>query len=137
MYKVYNALEALSEWRAENVRFELFEQGSGQSVHLNLGVLQAGDWVSTVPGEAVLEGRIGFIPGENREKIKKLIYDTVQSATIGDEWLEEHPPEVEWFGWSTDSWYQDPEHPFVKTFMKTAGGVIGRDVDVIGRASGN
>src|SRR5699024_6628758 len=85
MYKVYNALEELSEWRAENIRFKLYEQGSGQAVHLNLGTLQAGDWVSTVPGEAVLESRMSFIPGETRADMKKLINDTVQKAIAGDE----------------------------------------------------
>jgi len=137
MYKVYNALEELSEWRAENIRFKLYEQGSGQAVHLNLGTLQAGDWVSTVPGEAVLESRMSFIPGETRADMKKLINDTVQKAIAGDEWLEKHPPEIEWFGWSTEPWYQDPDHPIVKTFQETAGGVLGRDVNVIGRAAGN
>src|SRR5690625_4172031 len=120
MYKVYNALEELSEWRAENIRFKLYEQGSGQAVHLNLGTLQAGDWVSTVPGEAVLESRMSFIPGETRADMKKLINDTVQKAIAGDEWLEKHPPEIEWFGWSTEPWYQDPDHPIVKTFQETA-----------------
>lgn len=137
MYKVYNALEELSEWRAENIRFKLYEQGSGQAVHLNLGTLQAGDWVSTVPGEAVLESRMSFIPGETRADMKKLIHDTVLKAIKGDEWLEKHPPEIEWFGWSTEPWYQDPDHPIVKTFQETAGGVLGRDVNVIGRAAGN
>ncbi len=137
MYKVYNALEELSNWRAENVRFKLYEEGSGQSVHLNLGVLEAGDWVSTVPGEATLEGRISFIPGEDRATIKQLIKDTIQQAVAGDEWLEEHPPEIEWFGWSTEPWYQDPEDPFVKEFLNTAGSVLERDVHTIGRAAGN
>ncbi len=137
MYKVFNELDKLNEWRAENIKFKLYEQGSGQAVHLNLGVLKAGDWVSTVPGEAVLEGRIGFIPGESREEIKNLIYKTIQEATKGDAWLEENPPEVKWFGWSTDPWYQDPEHIFVETFNKTASNVLGKEVPTIGRASGN
>lgn len=137
MYKVFNELDKLNEWRAENIKFKLYEQGSGQAVHLNLGVLQAGDWVSTVPGEAVLECRIGFIPGENREEIKKLIYDTVQKGVEGDKWLEDHPPEIEWFGWSTEPWYQDPNHAFVKTFKETASSILGFEVPVIGRASGN
>lgn len=137
MYKVYNALEKLNEWRAENVRFELYEQGSGQAVHLNLGTLQGGDWVSTVPGEAILECRIGFIPGETREQIKELIYKTINEAVQDDKWFEQHPPEVEWFGWATDPWYQDPEDPLVKTFEKTAENVLDRSLTTIGRASGN
>lgn len=137
MYKIFNALEELNQHRAKKVRFKLYEKGSGQAVHLNLGVLQAGDWVSTVPGEAVLEGRIGFIPGESRKEIKQLIHDTINKAVEGDAWLEEHRPEIEWFGWSTEPWYQDPEHPFVKIFLRTASNVLDKDINVIGRASGN
>src|SRR5699024_2447440 len=102
MYKVFHALEELNKWRSENITFELYEQGSGQAVHLNLGALHAGDWVSTVPGEAVLECRIGFIPGESRKEIKKLIHDTISQAAAHDEWLTNNPPVIEWFGWSTE-----------------------------------
>lgn len=137
MYKIVSALEKLNEWRAENVKFELYEKGSGQSVHLNIGVMKAGDWVSTVPGEAILECRIGFIPGESRKEIKKLIEDTIARAIVADKWLEEHPPVIEWFGWTTEPWYQDPEHAFVTTFLKTAGDVLERDINIVGRASGN
>lgn len=132
MMKVFNALDKLNEWRANNVKFELYEKGSGQAVHLNLGVLNAGDWVSTVPGEATLEGRIGFIPGETRQDIKQLIHDTIMKSVEGDEWMKEHPPVLEWFGWATDPWYQDPEDPFVKLFQETAEDVMERQVNIIG-----
>ncbi|MFD2131606.1 ArgE/DapE family deacylase [Pseudogracilibacillus auburnensis] len=137
MYKIVAALEELNELRAQNVKFDLYEKGSGQSVHLNLGVLRAGDWVSTVPGGAMLECRIGFIPGESRKEIKKLIQETVARAVVDDDWFKAHPPEIEWFGWTTEPWYQDPEHSFVQGFLKTAGDVLGRDVKIVGRASGN
>lgn len=137
MTKIFTALEKVSEWRAENVKFDLYEKGSGQSVHLNLGVLKAGDWVSTVPGEAMLEGRIGFIPGETRADIKKLVHDTILEAVAGDEWMDQHPPILEWYGWSTEPWYQDPEEPFVKLFLENAESVMGRKVNTVGRASGN
>src|SRR5699024_12033950 len=61
----------------------------------------------------------------------------VQEAVKGDAWLEEHPPEIEWFSWSTEAWYQDPEHPLVTTFKATAENVMEREVPIIGRASGN
>lgn len=137
MYPIFNALEELNEWRAENIRFELFESGSGQAVHLNLGSLQGGEWVSTVPGEAVLECRIGFIPGETRKEIMDLIEETVKNSIANDDWLKENPPEVEWFGWSADPWYQDPEHALVKSFQETTTKVLDRRLPIIGRAAAN
>ena len=137
MMKIFGSLDELGEWRAKNVKFELYEKGSGQSVHLNLGVFKAGDWVSTVPGEAMLEGRIGFIPGETRHDIKKLVHDVIMKSVEGDEWMDKNPPVLEWFGWSTDPWYQNPEDPFVKLFLENAETVMDRKVNTIGRASGN
>lgn len=137
MYKVYNALEMLAEKRAKEVYFELFHKGSGQSVHLNLGTLKGGDWASNVPGEAVLECRIGFIPSETRAEMKELVEKTVQKAAEGDEWLEQNPPQVEWYGWTTEAWNQDPEHPYVQAFKQTAEKVLGREVEIAGRAAGN
>lgn len=137
MIKIYNALEDLGEKRAKEVYFDLFHKGSGQSVHLNLGTLKGGDWASNVAGEAVLECRIGFIPSETRAEIQKLVEETVKEAIKGDDWLEQNPPQIEWYGWTTEAWNQDPSDPFVVSFKKTAESVLGREVEIAGRASGN
>jgi acetylornithine deacetylase len=137
MFKIYNALEELDYQRAKEVYYDLFHKGSGQSVHLNRGKMIAGDWVSTVAGEATLECRIGFVPSESRADIKKLIEETVALACKGDLWLTENPPKIEWFGWTTEAWYQDPQDPYVISFKQTAERVLGREVEIIGRASGN
>ncbi|MEK4027138.1 ArgE/DapE family deacylase [Pseudobacillus sp. FSL P4-0506] len=137
IYKIYDAMEALNQKRAKEIHFELFNKGSGQSVHLNQGTLHAGDWVSNVAGHAVLECRIGFIPGESRKDIKKLIHETIEKVMREDEWMQQNPPEIEWFGWSTEPWYQDPEDEFVQSFVQTASSILGKPTKIIGRASGN
>ncbi|OIK10854.1 hypothetical protein BIV60_19600 [Bacillus sp. MUM 116] len=137
MYRIYHALERLGQKRAKEVQFELFNKGSGQSVHLNPGTLHAGDWVSNVAGLAVLECRIGFIPGEDRKSMKQLIHEIVVKAASEDEWLQQNPPEIEWFGWSTEPWFQDPGHEFVESFVHTASDILEKKVEIIGRASGN
>ena len=45
-------------------------------------------------------------------------------------------PKVEWFGWQTSPWQQDPEHPFVQTLLEASGEVYGQPSQLIGRASG-
>ncbi|WP_368653986.1 ArgE/DapE family deacylase [Ornithinibacillus sp. 4-3] len=139
MYKIYHALEELDRKRGEEVIFELIHKASdGRSCNLNLGRMEAGDWVSSVAGWAVLECRLGFIPGESREDMKRLIDETIADAIKGDEWLEQYPPEVEWFGWTTEAWYQDPDHPYVQEFIKSAKETLGRDeIEIIGRTGGN
>src|SRR5699024_6309138 len=109
MSKIVAALDAFNQERAEYVHFDLYEKGSGQSVHLNMGMMKSGDWASTVPGDAVLECRIGFIPGETRKDIQQLVEKTVQEAVVNDQWPEEHPPKIEWFSWSKEACYQNPD----------------------------
>jgi len=136
MYVIYQALEALDRTRGGSVRFPLFEKGSGRSCHLSVGTMKAGDWSSTVAGEAEIEGRVSFVPGESLAEIKQLIEATVLEASRKDDWLREYLPEVEWVGWQDGPWYQDPSHPFVQTFKSAAEDALGREVDFIGRAAG-
>ena len=133
---IYKALADLDEQRGREVRYELFEKGSGRSCHVTVGTMKAGDWPSTVPGEAVLECRISFVPGETRAQIRAMVEELVAQVARQDPWLKDNPPKVEWFGWQTSPWQQDPEHPFVKTLVDAARTVAGRPVDFIGRASG-
>jgi len=136
MYPIYEALVTLDEERGREVHFPLFEKGSGRSCHINIGTMKAGDWPSTVAGKAEIECRIGFVPGEKMDDIKRSVEETIIKVAKRDPWLREHPPRVEWFGWHADPWYQDPNHPFVQTLKKAAGSVLGYGVDYIGRASG-
>ena len=136
MYPIFQSLIDLDERRGREIKFPLFEKGTGRSCNLSVGTMKAGDWPSNVAGSAEIECRVGFIPGEKMADIKKLIADTVNQAAQKDPWLREHPPKVEWFGWQADPWYQDPEHPFVQNLKKAAESVLGHDVEYIGRAGG-
>ena len=84
-----------------------------------------------------MECRIGHIPGEKMTDIKGLVEHTVQKAAQKDPWLREHSPVVEWFGWQTEPWYQNPDHPFVKTFKRVAEEVLGHEVEYIGCGTRN
>ena len=133
---IYQALSDLDERRNREVKYDLFIKGSGRTCHVTTGTIHAGDWPSTVPGNAVMECRISFIPCETRERIRALVEETVSRAAEKDPWLKEHPPKVEWFGWQTEPWQQDPEHPFVQMLLKAAREVAGPQAGLIGRASG-
>jgi acetylornithine deacetylase len=137
MVPIYQALEGLDRIRGKEVHFPLYEKGSGRSCHLNVGTIRAGDWPSTVPGSATLECRIGFIPGETMAGIRETVESTILTAAARDPWLQEHPPEIQWFGWHAEPWYQDPGHPFVQALRESAEEVLLRPAEYIGRASGN
>jgi len=136
MYPIVQALMDLDERRGKDVHFALIEKGSGRSCHLNIGTMQAGDWPSSVPGSAAIECRIGYIPGEHMADIKRMVETVVAEIAAKDPWLVEHPPEVEWFGWQAEPWYQDPAHPFVQACKRAGEEILGREMEYIGRAAG-
>ncbi|MDP6932881.1 MAG: ArgE/DapE family deacylase [Myxococcota bacterium] len=125
---IIEALKALDEDRAQRLHLEPFERlpgAQGQSVHLNLGSLQAGDWPSTVPGQAVLEGRVSYLPFEEADEVMAAITGTILGAATSP-WLVDHPPRISWPGWRGVPWLQDPEHPFVQHAIDAIGAERGR-----------
>ncbi len=136
MAPIVSALKQLDKERGQK-EYLLFEQGSGgRSCHLNIGTYRAGDWPSTVAGWAEIEVRVGYLPGEKREEVMKQVEDTVMQAVRQDEWLQQHPPQVEWFGWDAQPWVEDEDDPFVQAVQQTASNLLDRPVPLYGRTSG-
>ena len=124
---IYRALSDLHDHRKTTVHDDLFEEWHEHTVSLNLGTVRAGEWVSSVPDEAVLEARISHAPAETREEIHDVVESTVQEAAAGDPWLEEHPPAIEWFGWRGSSAKLDPDEPIVRTVETVAREELDRE----------
>ncbi|MEO6061403.1 MAG: ArgE/DapE family deacylase [Thermoflexales bacterium] len=111
--------------RAETLHVELLERpdpAARRSCHLNVGVVRAGDWPSTVPGRCVLEVRMSFIPGETEAGIRAEIERRVAAVAARSAWLRAHPPRVDYFGWHAEPWLQDERHPFVQDFLRVVRG---------------
>ena len=136
MMKIYQALEQLDIQRAATVKFPLYDKVEGRSCHLNIGTLKSGDWPSTVAGFAEMECRISYIPGESMAEIKKTVEDVVRQTAQADSWLRDHPPELEWFGWQAEPWYQDPKDAFIQGVLDTLETVRGEKMEVFGATAG-
>ncbi len=107
--------------RAEVLHVELLERTdpvARRSCHLNVGVVRAGDWPSTVPGRCVIEVRMSFVPGETEAGIRAEIERRVAEVASHSAWLRAHPPKVDYFGWHAEPWLQDEKHPFVQEFLR-------------------
>ncbi|MBX0297491.1 ArgE/DapE family deacylase [Haloarcula nitratireducens] len=115
LYPIFQALQDLHDRRKETVHDDLFEREYEYTVSLNPGTLRSGEWPSSVPDEAVLEGRVSHAPSETREEIRTTVEETVREAVAADPWFDEHPPTVEWFGWRGSSASISPDEPIVKT----------------------
>ncbi len=126
-FPIYQALEQLDARRKAEAKFPLFQDSvpGSPACHLIVGTLRAGDHIATVPGFAELGVRVGFIPGETRQKIRDLVEGTIREAANRDPWLRDNPPEVEWLPFQAEPFYQNPDHPFVKTVISSAQAVAG------------
>ena len=70
----------------------------GLAYPLEIGMVRAGDWASSVPGELIAEGRIGVALDEPPERARAALEEAVAHACAADPWLAAHPVTVEWWG---------------------------------------
>jgi acetylornithine deacetylase len=136
MNKIYDALIQLDEKRATEHSYDLVEKHSGRSCNLNIGTYHAGDWASNVAGMATMECRIGFVPGETGRDVMAEVENTIMDVARQDEWLREHPPKIEWYGWNTEPWLQDVDDGFLRAFLNSSAPVLGRQPEVVGFSGG-
>jgi acetylornithine deacetylase len=94
---IFEDLTKLEHERNATLRHPLYERMQNK-VPINIGVVRAGNWASTVPESLVAEGRVGLIPGEELERFRERVAERVAAVADRDPWLRENPPEIEWFG---------------------------------------
>ncbi len=138
--KIYQSLEKLDNDRKSSIDYPpAYRQNpelEGNVTNLNIGTIESGDWPSTVPSEAVLEGRIGWPPGETRDEVRSQIECAVESVANDDEWLTEHPPTVEWFGWQASPHETPSDAEIVKVATEAGEAVTGKTASLVGGNAG-
>ncbi len=90
-----------------------------QPVQVNVGRLTAGDWPSTVPGLAVLEGGVGFLPNKDLEAVKR---ELLRIPARGDQWLATHTT-IEFPALHNDSYQTPVGHPLVSGMVESCKAV--------------
>jgi acetylornithine deacetylase len=106
--------------------------GIRNKVPINIGVVRAGNWASTVPESLVAEGRVGLIPGEEVDPFKELVTDRIAAVAERDPWLREHPPELTWFGGQFAPAEVDPDAPICEAVKMAHELVTGEELPVEG-----
>ena len=97
---------------AQSKGHPLFPQPE-KAVQLNIGMISAGDWPSTVPARCVLEGGVGFLPNKTLDEVKRELTEAVRRE--GGEWLREHF-QIDFPKLHNDAYETPVGHPIVKTF---------------------
>lgn len=85
---------------------------------INIGSLQGGNWPSSVPEKAVMEGRMGVSPDESVTEAREQLERAVSEAAKTDPWLRDNPPRLEWFGSCWHSGGIDPDHDLSRTLQR-------------------
>ena len=75
---IIRALEDLDRQLNETVHPDW--AGVDHPINLNIGVIQGGDWPSTVPGACELRCRVSFFPGTTVPEMRALIEEAVMGA---------------------------------------------------------
>jgi acetylornithine deacetylase len=131
--KAYVVLQAVKTLEAEAnhaaARHPLYADVE-HPLNYNVGVIQGGDWPSSVPEACTLEVRFACFPGEDLDAVQAWFRDGIARATAADEWLRAHPPEVTFFGFRGEGAVYDLEAPIVRTVAANHAQVTGTPLRV-------
>jgi acetylornithine deacetylase len=89
-------------------------EGVAHPINLNIGVINGGDWPSTVPGACELHCRLSCYPGQTVADTRREIEAAIAGAVAGDPWFEEHPPVITWDGFQSAGSEVSMDAPFVR-----------------------
>lgn len=65
---------------------------------IEVGMINSGDWASSVPDVLTADGRLGVAIGEDVADARQALIEVIAEACEADPWLREHPVRVEWWG---------------------------------------
>ena len=128
---IFQDLQELERERNATLSHPLYD-GLENKVPINIGVVRAGNWASTVPESLVAEGRVGLIPGEDVNPFKELVAERIDAVAGRDPWLREHPPELEWFGGQFAPAEVEPDAPICAAVKQAHELVTGKEPSIEG-----
>ena len=107
-YRVITALREIeSKWNAEKANHPGFE-GEHKPINMNIGIIEGGDWGSSVPAWCRFQVRISIYPGQKAQDKLREITDHISSFARGDRFLAQNPPRVTQNGFNAEGYYLEP-----------------------------
>lgn len=115
---VLTKLQELERKRNEKITEPLY-QNTPIPVPINIGKMFSGEWPSSVPDLAVIEGRIGVAPNEQMEDVEKELENCLQELALTDDWFSKNQPTVEWYGGRWQPGNLEANHPLLDTITNS------------------
>lgn len=128
----------LLAWEAERqaiIHHPLYDQFENK-FPISVGLVRSGDWASTVPDSLVAEGRLGFLPGESMEAMMQATRDRISAVAMQDDWMQEHPPTLEFFGGQFVAEEISPDHELTKSVLAAHKTITGQNAEVSALTAG-
>jgi acetylornithine deacetylase len=104
-------------------------EGIQHPINLNIGIIQGGDWPSTVPAAAEFHCRLSFFPGITYDQTRQRIIATIAEATRTDPWLAANQPQVEFYGFRSEGHVADRNQPAFNTLNDCHREIFGPDAE--------
>ncbi len=101
-----------------------------------VGKVRGGDWASTVMDRVEADGRYGVRLGQSWREAEAELRACIAAACEADDFLRDHPAEVEIVGGRFSSASVPIDHPLPTGLASVAEGVLGRRPEAIGEPYG-
>lgn len=126
---VISEILRLEETRNKRITDPLFA-GIPIPIPINIGKIEGGTWPSSVADTVTLEGRMGVAPSETMEEAKKEMEDWLSKLNGLDNWFEEHPVSIEWFGARWVPGEVDSGHELIQALQASYRTVKGEEAKI-------
>jgi len=123
-FEVISVLRELEEeLNVENIPDKYKEKK--HPINLNIGIMNGGDWPSTVPAEAVMHCRISYFPGVTYEQMQKRIEAKLINSENKFGW-DAGSVSVDYYGFRSDGHIVDMDWDMIKILSSVHESVTGK-----------
>lgn len=122
---IFADLQSFEKERNAALKHPLYDVFSNK-VPINVGVVRAGNWASTVPEILEAEVRVGLLPGEELQWFKQYVIDRIMNGAAKDPWLKLHPPVITFFGGQFIAAETPADAPICESIRKAHRNVTGK-----------
>lgn len=129
---LHQAVKRFAQLRESEVHHDLYAAYRRCLVPTAVCRFHAGAWPSTVPGEAVLEGTVECLPGEDIQEVVARLEAYLREVAADDPWLRDHPFTFERFGLWFEAAEVPADHEFVTTLRRASKLALDREPAVVG-----
>jgi acetylornithine deacetylase len=126
--KGLRGLEA--DWNSRQKDHRYFENYD-HPINLNFGLIEGGDWASSVPAWCSFDCRISIYPGVDPRDAAREIEACVRNAALANAFLSNNPPEVEFNGFFAEGYVLEEGSEAEATLGRAHAAAYGKSLETM------